>query len=68
MLASLNRAMVDVFRRPRVAIVATGDELVDIFGDERKSSVSGAPHGDAVGNGGLGRDGDGMAGFARAKH
>lgn len=30
MLASLNRAIVDVFRRPRVAIVATGDELVDI--------------------------------------
>jgi len=30
MLASLNRAMVDVARRPRVAIVATGDELVDI--------------------------------------
>jgi molybdopterin molybdotransferase len=30
MLASLNRAMVDVYRRPRVAIVATGDELVDI--------------------------------------
>jgi molybdopterin molybdotransferase len=30
MLASLNRSMVDVFRRPRVAIVATGDELVDV--------------------------------------
>jgi len=30
MLASLNRAVVDVYRRPRVAIVATGDELVDI--------------------------------------
>jgi len=30
MLASLNRAMLDVWRRPRVAIVATGDELVDI--------------------------------------
>jgi molybdopterin molybdotransferase len=30
MLASLNRAMVDVWRRPRVAIVATGDELVDL--------------------------------------
>ncbi|HLW70402.1 MAG TPA: gephyrin-like molybdotransferase Glp [Candidatus Binataceae bacterium] len=30
MLASLNRAMVDVYRRPRVAIVATGDELVDV--------------------------------------
>jgi molybdopterin molybdotransferase len=30
MLASLNRAAVDVYRRPRVAIVSTGDELVDI--------------------------------------
>jgi molybdopterin molybdotransferase len=30
MLASLNRAIIDVYRRPRVAIVATGDELVDI--------------------------------------
>jgi len=30
MLASLNRSLVDVYRRPRVAIVATGDELVDV--------------------------------------
>ena len=30
MLASLNRAMLDVWRKPRIAIVATGDELVDI--------------------------------------
>lgn len=30
MLASLNRSMIDVYRKPRVAIVATGDELVDI--------------------------------------
>ena len=30
MLASLNRSMIAVYRRPRVAIVATGDELVDI--------------------------------------
>ncbi|MGA2410758.1 MAG: gephyrin-like molybdotransferase Glp [Candidatus Binataceae bacterium] len=29
-LASLNRSMIDVYRRPRVAIVATGDELVDV--------------------------------------
>lgn len=29
-LASLNRSMLDVYRRPRVAIVATGDELVDV--------------------------------------
>ncbi|HEV3110736.1 MAG TPA: gephyrin-like molybdotransferase Glp [Candidatus Binataceae bacterium] len=30
MLASLNHAMVDVWRRPRVSIVGTGDELVDV--------------------------------------
>jgi molybdopterin molybdotransferase len=30
MLASLNRSIIDVYRRPQVAIVATGDELVDI--------------------------------------
>jgi molybdopterin molybdotransferase len=30
MLASLNRSMIDVCRRPAVAIVATGDELVDV--------------------------------------
>ncbi len=29
-LASLSRPMVNVYRRPRVAIVATGDELVDV--------------------------------------
>jgi molybdopterin molybdotransferase len=30
LLASLNCSMVDVYRQPRVAIVCTGDELVDI--------------------------------------
>jgi molybdopterin molybdotransferase len=30
MLASLNRSMIDVYRGPHVAIVATGDELVDV--------------------------------------
>jgi len=30
MLASVNRSVVEVWRRPRVALVATGDELVDI--------------------------------------
>ena len=30
MLASLNRSMVEVYRRPRVAIAATGDEIVDV--------------------------------------
>jgi len=37
MLASVNRAMVGVYRRPRVAIVATGDELVDV--DEMPSGA-----------------------------
>ena len=37
MLASVNRAMVEVIRRPRVAIVATGDELVDV--DERAAAA-----------------------------
>src|SRR5208282_4943815 len=37
MLASVNRAMVEVIRRPRVAIVATGDELVDV--DERAAGA-----------------------------
>ena len=30
MLASLNRSMVEVYRRPRVAIVSTGDEIVEV--------------------------------------
>ncbi len=30
LLASLGRAVIDVYRRPRVAIVCTGDELVDV--------------------------------------
>jgi molybdopterin molybdotransferase len=30
MLASLNRSVIEVWRRPRVAIVTTGDELVDV--------------------------------------
>ena len=29
-LASVNRSIIDVYRRPRVALVATGDELIDI--------------------------------------
>lgn len=37
MLASLNHAMLDVYRRPRVAIVATGDELVDV--DQKPSGA-----------------------------
>lgn len=30
MLASLSRSIIDVFRRPRVAIISTGDELVEV--------------------------------------
>ncbi len=37
MLAAVNRAMVEVVRRPRVAIVSTGDELVDV--DEAPSGA-----------------------------
>jgi molybdopterin molybdotransferase len=29
-LASVSRSIIDVYRRPRVALVATGDELIDI--------------------------------------
>ena len=32
-MASIKRAMVSVYQRPRVAILSTGDELVDIDGD-----------------------------------
>jgi len=32
LLATLGRAQVEVYRRPRVAIVSTGDELVDLGG------------------------------------
>ena len=32
-LATLKRAFIRVFRRPRVAILATGDELIDVDGD-----------------------------------
>jgi molybdopterin molybdotransferase len=37
MLASLGRSMIDVFRQPRVAIISTGDELVDV--DETPSGA-----------------------------
>jgi len=32
-LASIKRSTVSVFQRPRVAVLSTGDELVDIYGD-----------------------------------
>lgn len=39
MLSSLGRALVQVTQRPRVAIVSTGDELVDIDGDRRDGRI-----------------------------
>jgi len=39
MLASLGRAFVQVTQRPRVAVLATGDELVDIGGDRRDGKI-----------------------------
>jgi molybdopterin molybdotransferase len=37
MLASLNRSMIEVYRAPRVAIMTTGDELVDV--DQRPAGA-----------------------------
>ena len=39
MLASLGYASVNVYRRPRVAIIATGDELVDIKNDPPPAKI-----------------------------
>lgn len=39
MLASLGRATVGVHRRPRVAVLSTGDELVDVGGDRRDGTI-----------------------------
>ncbi|HEX6242108.1 MAG TPA: gephyrin-like molybdotransferase Glp [Polyangiales bacterium] len=39
LLASLEQASVDVFRRPRVAIVCTGDELRDLGAPARPGSI-----------------------------
>lgn len=39
MLSSLGRAMVQVLQVPRVAVLSTGDELVDIDGDRRDGRI-----------------------------
>jgi len=38
-LASIKRAIVSVYQRPRVAILSTGDELVDIDGDNSDGKI-----------------------------
>ncbi len=38
MLASVNRVFVEVFRRPRVALLSTGDELLDLGEPQTKPS------------------------------
>ena len=39
MLSSLGRAFVHVTQRPRVAVLSTGDELVDVDGDRRDGKI-----------------------------
>lgn len=39
MLASLGRAVIEVTQRPRVAILSTGDELVDVDGDRSGGKI-----------------------------
>jgi molybdopterin molybdotransferase len=39
MLASLGRSFVQVTQRPRVAVISTGDELVDVDGDRRDGRI-----------------------------
>lgn len=39
MLASLGRAFIRVTQRPRVAVISTGDELVDVDGDRRSGKI-----------------------------
>ncbi len=39
MLSSLGRAFVQVTQRPRVAVLSTGDELVDVDGDRRGGRI-----------------------------
>ncbi len=48
--------------------VVDGDDFVYVAGDEGQSEVAGAADGNAVGDGGLRADGDGLAGLAGAQH
>jgi hypothetical protein len=45
-----------------------GHELIDVFLDQREGALASAPDGDAVGDGGLGGDGDRVAGLACPQH
>ncbi len=40
MLATIGRATVEVYRRPRVAVVSTGDELVDIETEPKPGKIT----------------------------
>ena len=42
MLASLKRSVVSVFQRPRVAVISTGDELIDVDGELTPGKIVGS--------------------------
>jgi len=42
MLSSLKRSVVSVFQRPRVAVISTGDELIDVDGDLTAGKIVGS--------------------------
>jgi len=42
MLASLKRSVVSVFQRPRVAVISTGDELIDVDGELTAGKIVGS--------------------------
>ncbi len=42
MLSSLKRSVVSVFQRPRVAVISTGDELIDIDGELAPGKIVGS--------------------------
>jgi molybdopterin molybdotransferase len=42
MMASLKRSVVSVFQRPRVAVISTGDELIDVDGELTAGKIVGS--------------------------
>src|ERR1035437_155800 len=48
--------------------VVDGDDFVDVVANHGQGEVAGASDGDAIGDGGLGGDGDGVSGLASAEH
>jgi molybdopterin molybdotransferase len=42
MLSSLKRSVVSVFQRPRVAVISTGDELIDVDGELAPGKIVGS--------------------------